>query len=51
MPAIIDPVGPPGEHERPPPWPRRIAWFAGLALAGVALTAGAAALLHVLMRL
>ena len=51
MPAIIEPVGAPAEHDPRLPFAKRLAWFVGLAAAGIALTAIVAAALHVAMRL
>ena len=39
MAAIIEPVGPPGPDEPQGPLWRRLAWFAGLALGGLAVWA------------
>ena len=49
MPAIIEPVRAPPPGAPPPPLMRRLMWFAGLALAGVAATAGVAYALHALL--
>lgn len=43
--------GPPEENEPPTPWPRRLLWFAGLALAGTTATAIVAYALRALLKL
>ncbi len=42
--------GPPGEGDAPPPWPKRLMWFVGLALAGSAATAVVAYALRALLK-
>jgi hypothetical protein len=46
---IIEPQGPPGPEEPPPPLARRLGWFVGLALASAAAVALAAYALRVLL--
>ena len=48
MRAIIE--GPPGEGDAVPPLWKRLAWFAGLAVAGSGATAAVAYLLKALLR-
>lgn len=51
MPAIIEPVCAPAEGEARLPLAKRLAWFFGLSVTGVAATALVATVLHVAMRL
>ena len=46
---IIEPQGPPGPEEPPPPLARRLGWFVGLALASAAAVALAAYALRALL--
>ena len=43
--------GPPGEHDASPPWPTRLLWFVGLAVAGTTATAIVAYTLRALLKL
>lgn len=49
MPDPLRPVGPPTEEEDAPPLAKKLLWFAGLALAGLIIVAGAAYLLRALL--
>lgn len=51
MPGIIEPEGPPAADAPEPPLGSRLAWFAGLTLAGTGLTAAVAYALRWLLRL
>lgn len=48
MAELFEPVPPPAD-EKPKPLASRLLWFAGLALAGLALTAAAAYFLRALL--
>lgn len=45
----FEPVGPPADDEKPPPFARRLLWMALIALAGAALVAGTAYFLRALL--
>lgn len=49
MPAIIEPEGPPDPNAPAAPLWRRLAWFVGLALAALILTASVAYALRALL--
>ena len=49
MRAIIEPIGPPERDAPQPPLARRLAWFAGIALAATAVTAAVAYALKALL--
>lgn len=46
---LFRPVGPPADEDAPRPPIEKLRWFAALALAGLAATAGAAVLLKALL--
>lgn len=46
---LFRPVGPPADDDAPRPLMKKLLWFAALALAGLAATAGAAFLLRALL--